>query len=113
MPGTTGNLRYGWLSPTGEFIECNYWEHYETADRIYKQVFHVDEVPFEHIFEEEDKLYEIGWIKISRSVFGMREWYFCGRKIWSAEQYNFLKPYIDTDNLSFGSKCMVEVYEGE
>lgn len=104
-------LKHGWLSPTGEFIECKCWEHYETADKIYKQVFHVDDIPFVRIFGEEDALYEIGWIKISRSAFGMREWCFYGYKIWSAEQYNFLKPYIDTNNLSFGSKCLVEKYE--
>lgn len=46
-------MKCGWLSPHGEFVECEPWEHWHKAHEIVKGAINPDE-----------DLLDKGWIKI-------------------------------------------------
>ena len=53
----------GWLSPSGELVECNGYAHLDMARKITKEL---------HIYNEDeqadDTLLRYGWVRISRLV---------------------------------------------
>lgn len=80
----------GWLSPTGEFVPCEYWEHTETAWALCNK--HQYEV---YMDPPDEVLVQNGWIKIGyhlqpREVYFYRDNY---RHV-SIAQKRFLEPYI-------------------
>lgn len=87
------NLKTGWLSPTGEFVECPYYDHYETAKEIVNKCsayFCADE-DYDYYLEDH------GWIGIHLSLFGAREWIISGNIRATPEQIRFLEPYMFDD----------------
>lgn len=88
-----GNLKTGWLSPTGEFLECAYYDHYFTAKEIVdrcSKYFCADE-DYDRYLEEH------GWISIHLSLFGERRWVISETRYPSPEQIKFLEQYLYDD----------------
>lgn len=86
------DLPLGWLSPTGEFIECNFAEHYSTAEDILSK----DPVGILKDGCADDQLINFGWVRIS-----MKRMFVCAYEIsWntdrhlSYEQFSFLQKYF-------------------
>lgn len=84
-------LKTGWLSPTGEFIKCESYEHIGIAMKIAESYKDYHGMESADIF-----INKKGWIGIHLSIFGIREWTISGdgRISITEEQRQFLKPYM-------------------
>ena len=81
----------GWLSPYGDFIECESYEHLSKAEEIVESNYSSDEN--EHA---DDLLYDHGWASITIMTYmehGISVNYTSSRL--TDAQLHFLKPYID------------------
>lgn len=82
-------IKTGWLSPTGEWHPCPVYDHISVARRLSGEDRRADDV-----------LISRGWVKISITQLGRREW----RIYWdrhiglSHEQKQFLEPYFAEDS---------------
>jgi hypothetical protein len=83
-------MKTGWLSPTGEFIECDICDHIYIAKELTKEECEADDI-----------LLKRGYVKISRSLMGNRE-----QKIYydlhynlTPEQIRFLRPYFEDNDI--------------
>lgn len=54
----------GFVSPSGEFIECDYYDHIPTAHKLLKNIYKIESN------NPVDKLCEFGWIVIQRQFVG-------------------------------------------
>lgn len=104
-------LTYGWLSPDGEFIECNFYDHLDKAREIYPTVIKAlgKTASTKDLYAADDGLLNLGWTKITRSEF-TREWYIICYKFTKA-QYDILKPLIENERIEPLSKYRFEEYE--
>lgn len=62
--------KIGWLDPTGTMIECGHSDHIATA-RTLVDLYHYqnpDHLP------EDDVLLKHGWVHVTMSLLGNREW---------------------------------------
>lgn len=50
-------IKLGWLSPTGEMIECNAYEHIQTAYDILDKSYDMG-----YVFNPDDVLVDLGWV---------------------------------------------------
>lgn len=82
-------MKTGWLSPTGEWHPCPVYDHICVARRLADTTIHAD-----------DTLINRGWVKISISQLGHKEWriYWNRRLGLSYEQKQFLRPYFEPDS---------------
>ena len=81
----------GWLSPYGDFIECESYEHLSKAEEIVERNYSSDEN--EHA---DDLLYDHGWASIGIVTFmehGISVRYRSTRL--TDAQLHFLKPYVE------------------
>lgn len=86
----------GWLSPSGEFIQCHTYDHIDTAEEI-----------TEHLknrrngIEAEDVLYAAGWISITIAQIIEHGFRFCGGgRVKPTEiQKSMLKQFIERDDV--------------
>lgn len=92
-------LKLGWLSSSGEFIECGTYEHVSIAHEL------VDKLPCRSPAElrkaDDDILIDNGWVHIGISAFSHKYVIWWNHKtLLSSEQRNFLIPYFeDRDNV--------------
>lgn len=81
----------GWLSPYGDFIECESYEHLSKAEEILEK--HYPDVEYRHA---DEALYDRGWASIAIMIYmehGISVNYTSSRL--TDAQLHFLKPYID------------------
>lgn len=92
-------LRQGWLSPTGEFIQCASYDHIEAARKL-SEPLNLPDYNFKtkRRISADDKLLNAGWAYIGLSDFlGVREWRIAWNAHLSYEQRRFLEPYFDSE----------------
>ena len=81
-------MKTGWLSPTGEWFPCPVYDHIYWARKLSGEDRRADDV-----------LISRGWVKISITQLGRREWrIYWGRQRLTAEQKQFLRPYFEPDS---------------
>lgn len=74
-------IRCGWLSSSGEFIECEPYEHIAIAEKL------VDgKVPY---MVADDYLLDHGWVKIYRESFCGHKWHINWRGFFLSERQKF------------------------
>lgn len=84
-------LKIGWLTPTGELIECTGYEHLSTARDIAAKLGLL-----KNESRADDDLFNAGFVLIGRWTFLSHGW----RIIWgwhhtlTPEQRRFLQPYF-------------------
>ena len=83
-------MKTGWLSPTGEFTECDVCEHVTIAKQLTKEGYHADDI-----------LLKRGYVQISRSLTGCREQriYYDIHHSLTTEQIKFLRPYFENNDI--------------
>ena len=81
-------MKTGWLSPTGEWFPCPVYDHIYWARKLSGEDRRADDV-----------LISRGWVKISITQLGRREWrIYWGRQHLTSEQKQFLRPYFESDS---------------
>lgn len=91
-------LHTGWLSPTGEFIQCDYMSHAATAQKIVEKY----EVQLGHEITEDDFLFQAGWIEIGFNMLGKQEYYILFETPLTDIQIRYLQNILDKeDKLDF------------
>lgn len=81
------SLPTGWLSPTGEFVDCSSYAHLPTADKILEELGIEDD-------DSDERLFKMGWCSIHLAIFFDRGYVFQAREL-TQEQIRFLEPYRD------------------
>ena len=81
-------LKTGWLSPNGDFYPCGVYEHLSLAREILK-----DEIAN----TDDEKLHDCGFVSISISQLGVKEWRIYWKHFLTEAQKNFLKRYFEDD----------------
>lgn len=92
-------LNTGWLSPTGEFFQCNSYDHIAVARELSGDDYRADEM-----------LMKRGFVQISISLLGKKEWaiFWDAKHHLTPEQTRFLRPYFEDTNtfpVCFSAKC--------
>lgn len=82
------DLQTGWLSPNGDFYPCGVYEHMSIAREILND---------ETANRADDKLTDFGFVSISISQLGNKEWRIYWKHFLTEPQKNFLKPYFEDD----------------
>lgn len=87
-------MKTGWLSPTGEFIECDVCDHFYIARELTGEVYHADDI-----------LLKRGYVQISCSLMGNREQkiYYDLHHSLTPEQIKFLRPYFEDNDILMDS----------
>lgn len=98
--------KIGWLDPTGTMIECGHSDHIATA-RTLVDLYHYqnpDHLP------EDDVLLKHGWVHVTMSLLGNREWCIWWENRLTDYQKNYLRPYFEESEIQpfFGSLCKWE-----
>lgn len=89
-------LRQGWLSPSGEFVECNSYDHLCVARSLAGHLNTPDyDQRRERTVSADEKLMNAGWVYIGISSFMCHEWRIGWARDLSPEQRIFLKPYFE------------------
>ena len=83
-------LLTGWLSPDGDFYPCSVYEHISLARKILKD---------ETANRADEKLNDCGFVSITLSQLGSKEWCIYWKCFLTEQQKNFLKPYFDDETL--------------
>ena len=85
----------GWLSPTGEMVKCDTFEHITVAfDLANKYNFNYRD------FKPDEALIKNQWIHITRSLILDHDYhvYYKLSKGPTVEQIHFLKPYFENED---------------
>lgn len=88
------DLKLGWLSPTGEFTECNSYDHISVAREIAVRL----NLP-ECDFRPDSALMRAGWVYIGISTFMCHEWRIAWERHLTPEQTCFLRPYFEDSTI--------------
>lgn len=91
-------LKCGWLSPSGEFIECNPYDHIAVAE----------EVLGSSIPSADEQLLNSGWVKIYRESFCGHKWGVTWYKFLTDSQKSFLSPLFKDKTNDFLAYCKYE-----
>ena len=94
----------GWLSPTGEMVKCDTFEHITVAfDLANKYNFNYRD------FKPDEALIKNQWIHITRSLILDHDYhvYYNLSKGPTVEQIHFLKPYFENED------CLLDKLERE
>jgi hypothetical protein len=92
-------MQTGWLAPNGDFYPCETFEHIAVAEEL------VDKLDI-HIglkYHADDILMESGWVKITRSLLGVKEQNIFWDKFLTEYQKKFLKPYFEENDELIGA----------
>lgn len=85
----------GWLSPSGDLFECDYYEHSATAEEIcekYNIAYNKNTfVP------RDDALFSVGWCKLAISSLGNKQYLVYWERPLTSYQRYFLKDYFDNE----------------
>ena len=89
--------RTGWISPTGEFVECDSYSHISTAREIAEKLHLGQQYDTKRArwLSDDEKLMNAGWVYVGISSFMGREWRIGWRSRLTSEQVRFLRPYIE------------------
>ena len=93
--------KLGWLSPTGELLECNAYDHIVLADYLVNKLNYTS-VDYN---SNEDLLLDMGWVQISICALTHRYaiWW-AHSHILTREQKDFLNTYFENrDSVLAGS----------
>ena len=82
-------IKCGWLSSSGEFIECEPYEHMSIAEEIVG-----GKVPY---YVADEYLLSHGWVKIYRESFCGHKWYIKWYGFLSEPQKKYLRPIFESD----------------
>lgn len=87
-------MQTGWLAPNGDFYKCEVFDHVELAAEI------VDKLNIQRSgrYHYDDILLSGGWVKITRSLLGVKEQNIVWDKFLTEYQKQFLKPYFEENN---------------
>lgn len=90
-------IKLGWLSPTGEMIECNAYEHISTAYDILEKNYDMGSV----FNNPDDKLVNLGWVHICRGAILDHNYHFFWNmnRFLTPEQIQYLKPYFEDESV--------------
>ena len=89
----SNELKVGWLSPSGELVECPYFDHYSTARELVNKLGYTSRPSTAN----DDILVEHGWVHIGISLLGTKEWAIFWKGFLTESQKNFLKPYFEDE----------------
>ena len=99
-----GKFKIGWLSPTGEFTECNSFDHVEVArdiaEKLNLQTFDANMciyLPYDEV------LMRAGWAHIGVSMLMRKEWFVFWERHLTPEQISFLEPYFASPDINIGT----------
>ena len=98
----------GFLAPDGVFTECDSWEHMQTAADISKEKYNKT---FQHLYEAEDYLYEIGYVVFYARAVGYTGISRIGNRIilLSEAQKDFIITHLDKANNKDQKKSMEDL----
>lgn len=82
-------MQTGWLNPAGRFYPCETFEHVAVAEEILGD---------RYIVAPDDSLMDSGWVKITRSLLGIKEQNIFWEKHLTKPQIEFLRPYFETND---------------
>lgn len=90
-------IKLGWLSPTAEMVECNAYEHIQTAYNILAKNYGVN---VGHVSNPEDILIKLGWVHICRGAILDHDYHFYWdiSRFLTLEQIQYLKSYFEDEN---------------
>ena len=85
----------GWLSPSGELFECEYYEHNATAEEICQKL----NISYNHYSYrgKDDALLSLGWCKLAISSLGDKKYWVHWERPLTAYQRYFLKDYFENE----------------
>lgn len=93
-------LKQGWLSPTGEFVECNSYDHIAIARDLANNLnLYQFSVKQNRPLPEDTLLMNAGWVYIGISSFMCHEWRIGWYRKLTFEQVRFLRPYFEESDL--------------
>lgn len=99
-------LNTGWLSPTGELTVCDYFEHTAVAEELVLKLGGSATLLSEgeriRILRVDDMLLSAGWVKISMSLLGKKEWAIYWEKFLTEWQKAALRPYFEESEIPVG-----------
>lgn len=102
-------LSTGWLSPTGEFVQCGWGDHLDVAEDIVNKSQIYDSAIY---WSYDDCLEKNGWIGIHLSLLHNKEWCLSECLHMTPEQHSFLLPYMNDDiQPGVSLRCAMEIYE--
>lgn len=96
-------MQTGWLDTAGKFYPCETFEHIAVAEEICGTCYIA-------ALSADDVLMNSGWVKITRSMLGMKEQNIFWEKHLTNSQIEFLRPYFEEndENVSDVSKMRWE-----
>lgn len=85
--GRMSTIKCGWLSSSGEFVQCEPYEHMAVAQGLIasKALYSV----------ADDYLLDHGWVKIYRESFNGHKWHVDWKGFLSDPQKSFLRPIFE------------------
>ena len=84
-------MPFGWLSPNGEFYECKYYEHLDTADEIIeKNNLHYNTAKY---FSPDEFLLKTGWVKFGIALLGHKEYWIHWERRMTEHQKQYCKRH--------------------
>lgn len=95
------NLSCGWLAPDGILYKCRNYEHLPLAEELIRRFGYKRKGSYD------DCLMDAGWVKITISSLGEKEWnIYWGDRFLTESQKNVLAPYFDdVIPMGFSSVC--------
>lgn len=90
-------IKLGWLSPTGEMIECNAYGHIQAAYDILDKNYDMG-----CVLNPDDVLVGLGWVHICRGAILDHNYHFFWNvnRFLTLEQIQYLKPYFEDEGVS-------------
>ena len=98
------DIETGWLSPSGEFIPCEMYEHYSVAhELVCKLSLNEETDPY---IMPDDILYCNGFVKISRETFCGHSYIINWNRTLTDLQKNFLRHIFENTNNIISTSCI-------
>lgn len=87
-------MQTGWLAPNGDFYKCEVFDHVGVAADI------IDKLNIQRggRYHSDDILLSGGWVKITRSLLGVKEQNIVWDKFLTEYQKQFLRPYFEKND---------------
>lgn len=89
-------MKTGWLSPTGELIECEIRDHVETAHMLCEKLGYV----CADYYHPDDTLLAHRWVHITRLSFFSHNYmiFHDVNQGYTPEQIRYLRPFFEDEN---------------
>ena len=88
------DIHTGWLAPDGTFFPCEVYGHYGMAYELVEK-YQLKERLKRAVPSPDNALLDNGWIHITLSQLGVKEWQMHFTINITPEQKQFLQPYLD------------------